>query len=124
MNKQHLIFSFFICLVMQSCYYQQNDDSNIDLGSGYQYIQESPESITKQITVDGKTINLTIISPKVVKYSFNDDYIIAKSVNYAGQNPRYWIIDKKKESTSPEPLDSINFMIQIKIQNINLTFDK
>jgi hypothetical protein len=110
-----------ICVIFQSCIFIHVDDS-IDLGNGFRYIQDTPETIIWHNSQDYEGVGNTVIPPQVIDYSYNENYIIAKSVASNGKNLRYWIIDKNKEPQNIEALDSTTFFHQLYLLDIPLDF--
>jgi hypothetical protein len=64
--------------------------------------------------------------PEVIEYNFNNDFIIAKTLEMIDNNKnyKYWIVDKQRNKDSIEPLDSINFFKALDNLNLNIKFKK
>lgn len=127
-NMRYFLGVAFLTLLMSSCTFTRMDDS-IDLGKKYRYIQESPQVIIYNTSSESKGSGVNIVPPVVKSYAFNDRYIIAKSQEVdemtgsaEGKPVHYWIVDKTKNGTSVEPMDSVAFYNQLKKKNINLSF--
>ncbi|NVK75894.1 MAG: DUF3997 domain-containing protein [Oceanospirillaceae bacterium] len=103
-------------------------DDSIDLGGQYRFIQEYPQCIIHHTMEEYKGVGVNVVEPIVVAFSFNDDYIIAKSKapnNGQARNKqeyRYWIINKVNQQLEPAALDSSAFQEQLRELNIGLSF--
>jgi len=75
-------------------------DDSIDLGSNYWYIQDYPQTI---VIGDGKEV----VFPVVLKYAYNENYIIAKTKDLETKDTLYWVVNKK--TGKYEKCDSLNF---------------
>ena len=63
----------------------------------------------------------TMVEPKVVKYNFNEKYIIAKSIGVYENQVKYWIINKGLvQKKMPRSLDSISFYSELLNKRIDL----
>ena len=129
-TKLYILSCFFTILI--SCVRNQavyNHTDNIDvLGNGYYYLGDENES---QILLDdSKKLNyksgITVIPPEVIEYNFNNNFIIAKTLEVVDNNKnyKYWIVDKQKSKDSIKPLDSINFFKALDSLNLNIKFKK
>jgi hypothetical protein len=129
-TKLYPLFSF--CVVFLSCVRNQtvyNQTDNIEeLGNNYYYLGDSNESqILLNLKPENKSkFGKTIIPPEVIEYNFNNDFIIAKTLEMIDNNKnyKYWIVDKQRNKDSIEPLDSINFFKALDNLNLNIKFKK
>lgn len=100
-------------------------DDSIDLGHQYRYIQDYPRCIIYHDSEEYNGIGTEIV-PFVSTYNFDENYIIAKSVDKVGYertvDTTYWIIDKKNHQTYQYDSDSI-FKVNLHQMNISITFD-
>lgn len=121
--KSKLYFFLIIGIVNFSCIH--NSTNNIEeLGSNYYYLGDANES---QILINLKPqskskFGKTIISPEVVEYNFNDNYIIAKSLEVIDNKTidKFWIINKRKKNDSIIPMDSTKFSHQLDSLQLNI----
>lgn len=113
-----LIGAFFLPVLIRI-------DDSIDLGHQYRYIQDYPQCIIYHDSEEYNGIGTEII-PFVSTYNFDENYIIAKSVDKVGYertvDTTYWIIDKKSHQTYQYDSDSI-FKVKLHQFNIPITFD-
>ena len=93
--KKTIIILFLFC---NSCIFVRIDDS-IDLGGKYRYIQDYPQTIIHYNTQNYKGIGEEVILPIVLKYSFNDDYIFAKTKDLENNDTIFWIVNKSLNNT-------------------------
>ena len=100
-------------------------DDSVDLGHQYRYIQDYPYSIIYHETKEYKDGGVEVI-PHVSTYKFDENFIIAKSVDEVGYgrttDTSFWIIDKNKHQTYQYDSDSI-FKVNLHQMNISITFD-
>ena len=129
-TKSYILSSFFIIFI--SCVRNQavyNHTDNIEeLGSNYYYLGDSNESqILLNLKPENKSkFGKTIIPPEVIEYNFNNNFIIAKTLEVLDNNKnyKYWIVDKQKSKDSIKPMDSINFFKALDSLNLNIKFKK
>lgn len=121
--KKYICFRVIIFLLFTSCIYRHTDDSK-DLGNNYYFLPDGKMStIYYNLANRGEPKKgREIITPKVVNYNFNDDYIIAKTIGIYDKKKDYWLIDKNKNKKA-SPLDSIQFYRVLSAKNITLTFE-
>lgn len=106
--KKYLFLTLLISFT--SCIYNHTDNIEI-LGNRFYYLGDGNESqilYDPTENVDYK-FGITVIPPEVIKYNFNDQYIIAKTLDSLDSKRNYWLVDKTKDFSSLMPLDSINF---------------
>ncbi len=117
------IISFLLVIFLfNSCVFRHTDDT-VDLGNNYYFLADGRMS-----TIGFNTANegenrsgITLVEPKVVKYNFNDKYIIAKTIGVYDNEAKYWIIDKDlADIKAPENLDSISFYNKLLNKKIDL----
>lgn len=122
--KKYICFGVIIFLLFTSCIYRHTDDSK-DLGNNYYFLPDGKMStIYYNLANRGEPKKgREIVTPKVVNYSFNENYIIAKTIGIYDKKKDYWLIAKNK-STKASPLDSIKFYEELKSKGINLKFKK
>ena len=94
-------------------------DDSIDLGSGYRYIQDHPQSIIHHASEKYKGTGNEVIPPLVLEYNYNESFTIAKTKDIKTKNTIFWIVEKSKMK-SEIYLDFIEFCKQVKDRNINL----
>lgn len=114
-----LIFTF------NSCVYRHTEDI-IDLGSKYYFLPDGRMSTIGYNTAEEgeNRSGIEMVEPKVVKYSFNNKYIIAKSVGALDKEVKYWIIDKGlTKKNMPISLDSISFYEELLNKKIELNLE-
>ncbi|MGK4568147.1 DUF3997 domain-containing protein [Flavobacterium sp. 3HN19-14] len=108
---------FMFCI---SCVYNHTSNTE-NLGNGYFFLGDGNES---QILVgnEKKNYGSTVVPQEVIKYNFDEKYIIAKSLNVLDNKTieSYWIIDKQNKKDSIYGLDSLSFVKKIKKLSINL----
>ena len=115
--KQLIIFAL-VC--MCSCIFIRMDDS-IDLGNKYRFIQDYPQTIIFHDSPKYEGIGHNIVPPVVISYKFDDQYIIAKSKDMEDEQIKYWIVNKKKQGSQEEPMDSISFYNELENLKIQLS---
>ena len=100
-------------------------DDSIDLGHQYRYIQDYPYSIIYHNTKEYKGGGTEVI-PHVLTYNFDENFIIAKSVDEVGYGRTtdtfYWIIDKNKHQAYQFDSDSV-FKVNLHQLNISINLD-
>ena len=121
--KSKLYFFLVMVIVNFSCVNNSTDNIQ-ELGSNYYYLGDANES---QILINLKPkskdkFGKTVISPEVVEYNFNDNYIIAKSIEVIDNKTidKFWLIDKRKKNDSISPMDSIKFSHQLDSLKLNI----
>lgn len=130
--KTKFYFLYFSSIIFFSCISNQpiyNHTDNIDiLGEGYYYLGDSNES---QILLDDNKnqtykSGITIIPPEVIEYNFNNNFIIAKTLEVADnkKNYNYWIVDKRRKNDSFKPFDSVSFFKEINNLHLNIKLMK
>lgn len=97
----------------------------VELGNDFYYLGDGGESqILLNLKPDAKSkVGKTIIPAEVIKYNFNDNFIIAQTVERINRKEiyKYWIVQKNSmNQDSLTFLDSTNFYrsldsLQIKI---------
>ena len=107
----------------------------VELGDNFALLQQDDTDIVYDRNGDKECFSssesVQVVPFEVVAYNFNDRWIIAKSDSKAGDNPQYWIIDKKYnfsrlgyreelQRQTTGPLDSISFYKTIKTYGIDL----
>lgn len=124
------IFKILLFLLLNSCVFIRQDDS-IDLGNGYRFIQDYPQTIIYHPNEKYEGVGKNIVPPIVFDYNFNDRYIIAKSReadaatgSVVGKSQLYWIIDKTAKKIRVESMDSLIFYEQLEEMEINLVFNR
>jgi hypothetical protein len=95
-------------------------DDSIDLGSNYRYIQDYPQTILYHMTEKYNGGGLEAVPPIVVRYKWNDRYIIAKNIDWEDNHTNYWIIDKEIEFSEIKPMDSLSFYFTLEEKKIGL----
>jgi hypothetical protein len=95
-------------------------DDSIDLGNKYRYIQDYPQVIIYHNTDKYKGTGNEIISPIILEYNFNEEFIVAKTRDLETKDAIFWIINKMEQKTE-KFLDSLEFCTILKERNINLT---
>ncbi len=115
-----LILSSLILLSLCfTCVYNHTSNTE-NLGNGYYYLGDGSES---QILLgkEKKNFGVTIVPQEVVKYNFDKNFIIAKSISNVDnkETELYWIIDKS-EKDSIVGLDSLSFVKELKALNISM----
>jgi hypothetical protein len=100
-------------------------DDSVDLGHQYRYIQDYPYSIIYHNSKEYEGVGTEVI-PHVSTYNFDENFIIAKSVDEVGfgrtTDTSFWIIDKNKHQTYQFDSDSI-FKVNLHQLNITITFN-
>ncbi len=110
MKKLIPILATPILLCITSCMY--NHENNIEeLGSSYYFLGDGRESqILKNLKPTEKSrFGKTIIPAEVLRYNFDENYIIAETKEITGTKFQYWIINKKMPSDSIYAIDSLSF---------------
>ena len=82
-------------------------DDSIDLGNKYRYIQDYPQTIIYQTSEKHKGSGKNIVPPIVLKYAYNEEYIIAETKDLETKDTLYWVVNKK--TGKYEKCDSLNF---------------
>jgi len=116
-NKILFLFIFFFsCKENKKIYNHTNDI--VELGDNFYYLGDGKESqiLLNMKPTSNHKFGQTIIPSEVIKYNFNERYIIAENQNIKGKK-KYWIIDKH-QNKSINSFDSLSFLK--KIENINL----
>lgn len=112
---------------MSSCVFKHYDDY-VDLGDNFYYLIDGKSTtIYYNLSEDyNNRKGVQIVTPRVVNYSFNEDYIIAKSVSISNENEDYgyWLIAKKYKDRKLYPMDSLSFNLKLKSLEVNLSFEK
>jgi len=111
-----------------------------DLGAGYFYIPDGRNSIIiKSIRNNSPSTGHLIIPATVIKFSFNEQFVIAKTKDRIKNEDYYWIISKKdvvdiqKYRFKPQldsalmsnilgPIDSATFQKELQQRAIDLRF--
>lgn len=114
---------FFIVLILTSCVYNHTAKTE-DLGNGYFYLGDGNESqiLLNKNRKKNKSIGLIVTGSEIVKYNYDDKYIIAKSLRE--KNELYWIIDKELPIDSVNPLTETEYKTELKTRGITLTLKK
>ena len=122
-----IISTISIILLMSSCVFKHYDDY-VDLGDNFYYLIDGKSTtIYYNLSEDyNNRKGVQIVTPRVVNYSFNEDYIIAKSVSISNENEDYgyWLIAKKYKDRKLYPMDSLSFNLKLKSLEVNLSFEK
>ena len=122
------IFLYLICKLTCSCnepnvYLSSSYD--IDLGNNYYFLADANES---QILLNSKSeakskVGKTIIPPEVILYNYDENFIIAQTLEKINGKElyKYWIVEKMKKNQYPiSPLDSLTFFKSIDSLQIKL----
>ncbi|MEN5057825.1 hypothetical protein [Sphingobacterium kitahiroshimense] len=99
-----------------------NHTNNIEeLGDDYYFLGDGHESqILLNLKPSAKSkIGKTIVAPEVIRYNFDDQYIIAESIDGKGEGYLYWLI-RKGELDSLHPVDSLEFFTRISLLGLEL----
>ncbi|WP_214229632.1 hypothetical protein, partial [Pedobacter sp. B4-66] len=100
-----------------------NHENNIEeLGGNYYFLGDGRESqILKDLKSAGKSrFGKTIIPAEVLRYNFDENYIISETRGNEDGKIKYWIINKKQFSDSIHPVDSLSFYKKIDSLGIKL----
>lgn len=119
---------FLVFLLVDSCTFIRVDDS-IDLGGGFRYIQDYPQTIIYHYSDKYEGTGVTVIDPIVKAYNFDERYIIAYSKDYGNYliddyekiSDKYWIIDKEFGFSLIYPMDSSTFINELKKLDVKMT---
>ncbi len=118
-----LIFTLVISLLLSSCILKHTDDYD-NLGDNYYFLPDGRMShIGFNTAKKGEDRSGTVlIEGKVVNYAFNNNFIIAKSIDAYTKEVNFWIINKKKslKNNIEKYEDSILLYNEILKRNINL----
>lgn len=99
-----------------------NHTNNIEeLGDDYYFLGDGNESqILLNLKPGAKSkMGKTIVPPEVIRYGFDNQYIIAESIDGKGEEYLYWLI-RKGELDSLHPVDSLEFFTRISLLGIEL----
>ncbi len=100
-----------------------NHENNIEeLGDNYYFLGDGRESqILKNLKPGGKLrFGKTIVPAEVLRYNFDENYIISETKGNENGKFQYWVINKKKISDSIYPIDSLSFKRKIDSLGIKL----
>ena len=97
----------------------------IELGNGYYYLADGKESqILLNLKPESKSkFGKTIIPPEVIQYNYDDNFIIAQTLEKVNVKEllKYWIVEKvNKDIDAVIPLDSLSFYKNIDILGIKI----
>ena len=131
--KANFFFIIILFTTIVSCIQKQetiyNHTNEIEeLGQNYYYLGDANES---QILLNlrpkaNKRVGQTIIPAEVIKYNFNQDFIIAKTMQSVDgkKSFEYWIVDKRLKNDSLKASDSLTFFKEIEKVNLKLKIRK
>ncbi|TCC96385.1 hypothetical protein [Pedobacter psychroterrae] len=109
-----ILFCFVLsCSEGKTVYNHQNNIE--DLGDNYYFLGDGRESqILKNLKPSGRSrFGKTIIPAEVLRYNFDEHYIIAETREIAEGRLRYWIIRKNTILDSIQSIDSLSFYSKI-----------
>jgi len=109
-----LIFTFNCCIFIRM-------DDSVDLGNKYCYVKDYPQTIISYNTEKYRGVGVNIVSPIVLEYEYDKDYIIAKTNDIETKESFFWIVDKNKNKAESY-LDSLQFVKVLKERKITLRF--
>jgi len=114
-----LILPFYLFLSCSGEVVYNHSNNIEELGHGYYFLGDGHESqILLNLKPDAKSkIGKTIVPPEVIRYNFDDQYIIAESID--GKGYLYWLI-KKGELDSLQSVDSLEFFTRISLLGLEL----
>jgi hypothetical protein len=100
----------------------------VELGNDFYYLGDGGESqILLNLKPEAKSkVGKTIIPPEVIRYNFNENFIIAQTVGkVSGKEAyKYWIVEKNKmNQDSITHLDSISFYKNLDILHIKIKLE-
>lgn len=109
-----------VALSLQSCLYDHTDNIQ-ELGNNYYYMGDGRESQILLSRSEKRSGGQTIVPEEVTHFGFNEEYIIARSIqDRYNKEIKFWIIDKRQGS-QPVPIDSIKFNEELQELNLDLT---
>ncbi|MEP6712714.1 MAG: hypothetical protein ABJA37_09875 [Ferruginibacter sp.] len=113
-----ILASVITSIVLYSCANRVNlydhTAALIELGNDFYYLGDGSESqILLNLKPGAKSkVGKTIIPPEVIKYNYDESFIIAQTLERVNSKElyKYWIVEKtKKNQELVNPLDSITF---------------
>lgn len=114
-----IIVTVVSCL---SCSSSSEGSSYVDLGNGFKYIKEYPQTIIYSTSNESPSSGKNVIDPIVISYGLHDDKIFAisrgepavptKNRSLYGE-VKYWIIDKRDDVNKLQPVDSTFFYAEL-----------
>lgn len=113
-----ILASVITSIVLYSCANRVNlydhTAALIELGNDFYYLGDGSESqILLNLKPGAKSkVGKTIIPPEVIRYNYDESFIIAQTLERVNSKElyKYWIVEKtKKNQELVNPLDSITF---------------